>query len=246
MPSDQIDYRILGNDLQMVEIDLDPGETVIAEAGMLNYYQQGITFAAKMGDGSDSEKGMLGKLLGAGKRMISGESLFLTHVTNEDDSLRTVAFAAPYAGGIMPIDLASCGGTVYAQRDAFLAAARGTKVSVALNRKLGSGFFGGEGFVLQKLTGDGMAFVHAGGTLVEKELNDEAIYVDTGCLVGFTEGVDYDIELVKSLKGMLFGGEGLWMAALKGTGKVWIQSLPFARLADKILAQLPPPEVSDS
>lgn len=235
----EVDYKLIGESLQIVEVELDPGEKVIAEAGMMNYMEDGINFETKMGDGSDPDQGFMGKLFSAGKRMVTGESLFMTHFANEGQGKKCVAFAAPYPGSIVPLNLAELGEQVICQKDAFLCAALGTKVEIAFSKKIGAGFFGGEGFVLQKLQGDGMAFMQAGGTVVRKELNNETIRVDTGCLVGFTEGVEYDIEMVKGLKSMIFGGEGLWLATLKGTGSVWIQSLPFSRLADRILASAP-------
>ncbi|WP_120993911.1 TIGR00266 family protein [Stutzerimonas urumqiensis] len=232
MPSHQLDYDILGGGAQSVEIMLDPGETVIAEAGAMNYMTEGVRFEARMGDGSSS--GMLGKLWGVGKRMLTGESLFLTHFTNEGSGRARVAFAAPYPGMVVPIDLAQVGGTLTCQKDSFLCAAYGTRVGVALSKRIGAGFFGGEGFVLQRLEGDGLAFVHAGGTVIRKELNNETLRLDTGCLVAFTQGIDYDIQLAGGLRSMLFGGEGLLLATLKGTGSVWIQSLPFSRLAERV------------
>lgn len=235
----EVDYQILGESMQIVEVELDPGESVIAEAGAMNYMEEGISFDTRMGDGSEAEQGLMGKLFSAGKRVLTGESLFMTHFTHHGSGKAKVAFAAPYPGSIMPVDMAQIGGQLYCQKDAFLCAALGTKVDIALNRKLGSGLFGGEGFILQHLEGDGMAFVQAGGTLVRKELNGETLRVDTGCLVAFTQGISYDIEMVKGLKTMMFGGEGLWLATLKGTGTVWLQSLPFSRLADRILASAP-------
>ena len=192
-----------------------------------------------MGDGSKSDEGLMGKLLSAGKRALSGESLFLTHFTNTSNSKRRVAFAAPYPGHILPIDLAQMGGELLCQKDAFLCAALGTELDIAFSRRLGTGFFGGEGFILQHLRGDGMAFVHAGGTVVKKEINNEVLRVDTGCLVAFSSSVDYNIEMVKGLKSMFFGGEGLFLATLQGTGIVYLQSLPFSRLADRIIEQVP-------
>jgi uncharacterized protein (TIGR00266 family) len=235
MKCHEIDYEIIGHDIQMVEVELDPGESVIAEAGVMNYMEQDISFETKMGDGSGATSGIFGKLMGAGKRMLTGESVFLTHFSNEGKKKRRVAFAAPFPGQIIPIDLSTVNGALTCQKDSFLCAALGTKIGITFNRKLGAGFFGGEGFILQKLEGDGMVFVHAGGTLVRRELNDETLRLDTGCLVGFTEGIEYDIETVGGLKSMFFGGEGLFLATLKGTGSVWLQSLPFSRLADRIL-----------
>ena len=192
-----------------------------------------------MGDGSSGDGGLMGKFLSAGKRALSGESLFLTHFTNTSSDKRRVAFASPYPGHILPIDLAEIGGELLCQKDAFLCAALGTELDIAFSRKLGAGFFGGEGFILQRLRGDGMAFVHAGGSIVKKELVNETLRVDTGCLVAFTSGVDYDIEMVKGLKSMFFGGEGLFLATLQGTGTVYLQSLPFSKLADRIIEQVP-------
>lgn len=239
MKSHEVDYQILGNSMQVVEIGLDPGETVIAEAGMMNYMEEGITFETRMGDGSNPEQGFLGKLWSAGKRAVTGESLFMTYFENAGSQKAHVAFAAPYPGTIVPINLAEQGGKVICQKDAFLAAALGTKLDIAFSRKLGAGFFGGEGFILQSLEGDGLSFVQAGGTVVRKELKGETLRMDTGCLVAFSEGIDYNIEVVSGLKSMLFGGEGLVLATLKGHGSVWMQSLPFSRLADRILANAP-------
>lgn len=235
----EIDYEIIGHSMQMVEVELDPSETVIAEAGAMNYMEDGINFEAKMGDGSDVNQGFMSKMFSAGKRMITGESLFMTHFTNEGHGKRRVAFAAPFPGSIVAINMADIGEEITCQKDSFLCAALGTKVDIAFNKKLGSGFFGGEGFILERLQGDGMAFIHAGGTVVEKELNGETLRLDTGCLVGFTAGIEYDIEMTKGLKSMFFGGEGLFMATLRGHGKVWIQSLPFSRLADRVLQHAP-------
>jgi uncharacterized protein (TIGR00266 family) len=239
MKSHEIDYEIIGKSMQMVEIELDQGETVIAEAGAMNFMEDGIDFEAKMGDGSNVEQGFMGKLFSAGKRMITGESLFMTHFTSQVAGKRRVAFAAPFPGSVVAIDLATMGGSITCQKDSFLCAALGTKVDIAFNKKLGSGFFGGEGFILQHLSGDGMAFVHAGGTVIEKQLTGETLRLDTGCLVAFSDGIDYSIEMTKGLKSMFFGGEGLFMATLSGHGKVWIQSLPFSRLADRIIEHAP-------
>ena len=239
MNSHEVDYTILGEAMQLVEIGLDPGETVIAEAGMMNYMEQGVAFETKMGDGSDPDQGVFGKLFSAGKRMLTGESLFLTHFENRDGQHRKVAFSAPYPGSIVAVDLGKTGGTLFCQKDAFLAAALGTRVGVAFSKRFGAGFFGGEGFILQKLEGDGLVFVHAGGTVVKKQLNGETLLLDTGSLVGFSEGIDYDIKLVSGLKSMLFGNEGLCLTTLSGSGTVWIQSLPFSRLADRIIACAP-------
>lgn len=239
MRSHEIDYEIIGHAMQMVEIELDQGETVIAEAGAMNYMEDGIEFETKMGDGSNANQSLMGKLFSAGKRMLTGESVFMTHFTSHKYGKSRVAFAAPYPGSIIPINLAQYGGSITCQKDAFLCAAMGTKVDIAFNKRLGSGFFGGEGFILQHLSGDGMAFVHAGGTVIEKQLTGETLRLDTGCLVAFSEGIEYSIEMTSGLKSMFFGGEGLFLATLRGHGKVWIQSLPFSRLADRILQHAP-------
>ena len=230
MQSHEIDYRIIGNDVQLVEIELDPGETVIAEAGAMLYMEDGIEFKARMGDGSNPNAGFFDKLISAGSRVITGESLFLTHFTNQGWGKKHVAFSAPYPGTIIPLNLSQLGGRIIVQRDAFLCAALGTKISVTLNRKLGAGFFGGEGFILQKLEGDGNTFVHAGGTVIERQLNDEVLRVDTGCIVGFETSIDYSIEQAGNLRSMIFGGEGIFLATLRGTGKVWLQSMPIRKL----------------
>jgi uncharacterized protein (TIGR00266 family) len=232
--SHEIDYEIIGESIQMVEIELDPAETVIAEAGAMNYMEDGIVFETKMGDGSNPDSGFMGKLMAVGKRALTGESIFMTHFTNRGASKKRVTFAAPYPGTVVPIDLATLGGELLCEKDAFLCAALGTQVGIAFNRKLGSGFFGGEGFILQRLQGDGMAFVHAGGTVVRKELKGEKLFVDTGCLVAFTSGIQYDIQRAGNLKSMIFGGEGLFLATLQGHGTVWLQSMPFSRLAQRI------------
>lgn len=239
MNSHAVEYEIFGDDMQLVEVELDPGETVIAEAGAMNYMEDGIDFQARMGDGTEMDKGLLGKVFGAGKRMLTGESLFMTHFTNQGSGKKRVAFAAPYPGRIIPLDLSEIGGRLICQKDAFLCAAYGTRVTITFNRKFGAGLFGGEGFILQKLEGNGLAFVHAGGTVIQRDLNGEKLMVDTGCLVGFTEGIDYDIQRAGNLKSMFFGGEGLFLATLRGSGRVWLQSLPFSRLADRILANAP-------
>jgi uncharacterized protein (TIGR00266 family) len=239
MRSHKVDYEVIGDDMQMVEVELDPQETVIAEAGAMNYMETDIDFEAKMGDGSEDAGGFLGALVGAGKRVLTGESIFMTHFTNRGMSKRRVAFAAPYPGQIIPLDLGSVGGSILCQKDAFLCAALGTRVSIAFHRRLGAGMFGGEGFVLQKLEGDGMCFLHAGGTIVRRELQGESLRVDTGCIVGFSSGIDYDIQRAGNLKSMVFGGEGLFLATLRGTGVVYLQSMPFSRLADRILANAP-------
>ncbi len=233
----EVDYRIIGGDLQAVEVELDPGETVIAEAGAMVWMEDGIEMEAKLGDGSES--GFLGKVIGAAKRKLAGESTFVTHFTNKSDGKKHVAFAGPYPGRIIPVNLGKLGGVLYCQKDAFLCAAYGTKISIAFTKRFGVGIFGGEGFILEKLEGDGMVFLHAGGAVEGKELKGGSILVDTGCLVAFTEGIDYDISRVGGIKSMLFGGEGIFLASLSGTGNVWVQSMPFSRLADRILANAP-------
>lgn len=235
----EIDYEIIGESMQMVEIELDPGETVIAEAGAMNYMEENIEFEAKMGDGSEPEQGFLGKIFSAGKRMISGESVFMTHFTNHGTNKKHVCFSAPFPGTIVPLNMAEFNEEIYCQKDSFLCAALGTKIDISLNKKIGTGFFGGEGFILQHLKGDGMAFVHAGGSIISKQLNGESLRLDTGCLVGFTQGIDYDIQMVKGLKSMFFGGEGVVLATLSGQGTVWIQSLPFSRLAERVIEHIP-------
>ena len=234
-----VDYRIIGDDMQIVEVELDPGETVVAEAGAMNYMEDGITFEARMGDGSETDTGMFGKLLGAGKRVLTGESIFMTHFTNNGSGKKCVAFAAPYPGKIIAMDMSKTNGELLCQKDAFLCAAFGTKVGIAFTKRLGTGFFGGEGFILQSLKGDGMAFIHVGGTVIEKQLNNETLRVDTGCIAAFTTGIDYSIERAGSLKSMFFGGEGLFLATLRGTGTVYLQSLPFSRMADRIIQHAP-------
>ena len=239
MKCHEIDYEIIGDDMQLVEIELDPNETVIAEAGAMNYIDQGIAFEALMGDGSKPDSGLFNKLLDAGKRVLTGESIFMTHFTNHGEGKRKAAFASPYPGKIISINMAEMGQEIICQKDAFLCAALGTEVTIAFNRKLGSGFFGGEGFILQKLRGDGIAFIHACGTIIKKEIKNETLRVDTGCLVAFTPGVDYDIQRAGNLKSMFFAGEGIFLATLSGTGTVYLQSLPFSRLANRILAHAP-------
>jgi uncharacterized protein (TIGR00266 family) len=232
--SHEIDYEIIGESIQMVEIELDPSETVIAEAGAMNYMEDGIAFETKMGDGSTPDTGFMGKLMAVGKRALTGESIFMTHFTNRGAGKKRVTFAAPYPGTVVPVDLSAIGGELLCEKDAFLCAALGTQVGIAFNRKLGTGFFGGEGFILQRLQGDGMAFVHAGGTVIRKELKGERLLVDTGCLVAFTSGIEYDIQRAGNLKSMVFGGEGLFLTTLQGHGTVWLQSMPFSRLAQRI------------
>ena len=239
MKCHEVDYEIIGDDLQVVEVELDPGETVIAEAGAMNWMDDGIQFEAKMGDGSQPDKGLFGKLVDAGKRAVMGESLFITHFTNTASGKRRVAFGAPYPGKIMAIDLKSIGGELICQKDAFLCAALGTEIGITLVKKFGAGLFGGEGFILERLRGDGMVFLHAGGTIVRKQLAGQTIRVDTGCIVSFTPGISYDIERAGNLKSMFFGGEGVFLATLRGSGEVMLQSLPFARLADRVLQNAP-------
>ena len=230
MISHELDYKIIGDDIQFVEVELDPNETVIAEAGTMVYMEQGITFEARMGDGTSAEQGVMGKLLQAGSRVLTGESLFLTHFTNKGSGKSKVAFAAPYPGTIIPVDLREVRNSLLVQKDGFLCAAFGTKLTVTLNRKIGSGILGGEGFILQKLEGDVKAFIHAGGTVIEKQLNNETLRIDTGCVVAFEPALDFDIETTGSLKSMVFGGEGLFLATMRGTGKVWLQSMPIRKL----------------
>lgn len=236
----EIDFKISGVDTQFVEIELDPGETVVAEAGAMLLMESGIEMETRMGDGSQPNQGLMGKLFEGVKRKMTGESLFMTWFTNKGSGKRKVAFAAPYPGKIVPMDLQQLGGEVLCQKDSFLCAAMGTKVDIAFTKRLGAGFFGGEGFILQKLQGDGQAFVHAGGALFERTLAaGETLRVDTGCLVAFQPSVRYDIEMVKGFGSILFGGEGLFFATLSGPGRVWFQSLPFSRLANRIYAAGP-------
>ncbi|MGB3618853.1 MAG: TIGR00266 family protein [Catalinimonas sp.] len=229
--SHEVDYRILGNDIQVVEVELDPQETVIAEAGSMLFMEEGIQYDTRMGDGSNPRAGLFDKLMSAGSRLLTGESLFMTHFTNQGRSKQRVGFAAPYPGTIVPVDLAGVpGGELIVQKDAFLCAALGTRIAVTLNRRLGAGFLGGEGFILQKLSGDGLAFVHAGGTLIERTLNNETLRVDTGCVVAFEPSVDFDVQRAGGLRSMVFGGEGLFLATLRGSGRVWLQSMPISKL----------------
>lgn len=238
MNAHEIDYRIFGEEMQFVEIELDPNETVIAEPGSMLMMDEDIEMATIFGDGSKNEDtSFMGKIFSAGKRMISGEKLFMTAFTHEGNGKKTVSFASPYPGKIIPLDLTQLEGKVVCQKDAFLCAAKGASVGIEFNRKLGRGFFGGEGFIMQKIEGDGMAFLHAGGYIIEKKLAaGEHLRVDTGCLVGFTKDVDYDIQMVKGVKNMVFGGEGMFFASLIGPGTVWIQTLPISRLSDRILS----------
>ena len=241
MAMDVIDYKVYGAEMQFVEVELDPGEAAMGEAGSMFYMEADIEMETIFGDGSAKQTGFLGKLMGAGKRLLTGESLFTTvYTSNAPEGKRKLAFAAPYPGKIIPIDLAKVGGTFICQKDAFLCAAKGVSLGIAFQRKLGAGFFGGEGFIMQKLEGDGMAFLHAGGTMHRRDLKPgEVLRVDTGCLVGMQPTVDYDIKMVPGIKTALFGGEGLFFATLRGPGFVLLQSLPFARLASRIFAAAP-------
>ncbi len=235
-----IDYRIVGEELQCVEIELDPQESVVAEAGSLMFMDDTIEMKTIFGDGSNKDQGILNKFLSAGKRVLTGESLFLTTYTNIGYGKRHVTFAAPYPGKVVPFDLTHYQGKIICQKEAFLCAAKGVSVGIEFQRRIGVGLFGGEGFIMQKLEGDGMSFVHAGGTIIERELSStDILRVDTGCLVAFTQTVDYNIEMVKGIRNAFFGGEGLFLATLRGPGKVWIQSMPFSRLADKIISAAP-------
>ena len=240
MAMDVIDYEIKGAEMQFVEVELDPGEAAIGEAGSMMFMDAGIGMDTVFGDASAQQGGIFGKLLGAGKRLVTGESLFTTVYTNNVGSKQRVAFAAPYPGKILPMDLRSLGGTLICQKDAFLCAARGVSLGIAFQRKLSVGFFGGEGFIMQKLDGDGLAFVHAGGTVLKRELQPgQTLLVDTGCVVAYTQSVDFEIQYVGKVKTALFGGEGLFFAKLTGPGTVWLQSLPFSRLASRVFAAAP-------
>ncbi len=235
MNSHVIDYQIKGESIQIVEVELDPLETVIAEAGAMLFMEEGIQFEAKMGDGSAANQSLFDKLLSAGSRVLTGESLFMTHFTNRGNKKAKVGFSAPYPGTVIPIDLAtSRNNELIVQKDGFLCAAFGTKLSIFFNRKIGAGLVGGEGFILQKLQGDGKAFVHAGGTVIERTLNNETLRVDTGCVVAFESQVDFDVETTGSLKSMIFGGEGIYLATLKGSGKIWLQSMPIRKLVQAL------------
>ncbi|WP_103866430.1 TIGR00266 family protein [Aquimarina sp. I32.4] len=240
MTAHEIDYEIIGEEMQYVEIELDPQEGVIAEAGSFMMMDDGIKMDTIFGDGSSKDTGIMGKIFGAGKRLLTGESLFMTAFYNQVGGKKKVSFASPYPGKIIPIDLTEYGGKFICQKDAFLCAAKGVSVGIEFSRKLGRGLFGGEGFIMQKLEGDGMAFVHAGGTTCRKELQSgEKLKVDTGCIIGFSKGVQYDIEFIGGIKNTIFGGEGLFFATLTGPGVVYIQSLPFSRLANRVLALAP-------
>src|SRR5436190_1605027 len=235
MKSHEIDYQIKGESIQIVEIELDPNETVIAEAGAMLFMEDGIQFETKMGDGATANQGLFDKLLSAGSRVLTGESLFMTHFTNRGSKKAKCGFSAPYPGTVIPIDLAtSRNNELIVQKDGFLCAAFGTKLSIVFNRKIGAGLVGGEGFILQKLQGDGKAFVHAGGTVIERTLNNETLRVDTGCVVAFESQINFDVETTGSLKSMIFGGEGIFLATLQGTGKVWLQSMPIRKLVQAL------------
>jgi uncharacterized protein (TIGR00266 family) len=236
----EIDYRIEGDDMQFVEVELDPQEAVVAEAGGMMYMEDGIAMETIFGDGSAKTSGFVGALMGAGKRLLTGESLFMTVFLNEGFEKRRVAFGAPYPGKILPVHLPDVGGELIAQKNSFLCAAKGVSVGIAFNKRIGAGLFGGEGFIMQRLEGNGWAFLHAGGTLYERTLQPgETLRVDTGCIVAFQPSIDYDIKYVGGIKSALFGGEGLFFATLRGPGKIWLQSLPFSRLADRIIASAP-------
>ncbi len=233
----EIDYHIHGEEMQYVEVELDPAETAIAESGAFMMMEDGIEMATIFGDGAQQTRGILGKLMSAGKRLLTGESLFMTAFTNIGQGKKKVSFASPYPGKIIPMDLFEMGGKVVCQKDSFLCAAKGVSVGIEFQGKLGTGLFGGEGFIMQKLEGDGMAFVHAGGHVTEKVLQPgQLLKVDTGCIVAFSQTIDYDIQFVGGIKNTFFGGEGLFFATLRGPGKVWIQTLPISRLAGRILA----------
>lgn len=237
--SDEIDYKIYGSEMQFIELALDPGESVIAEAGAMMYKDLSVEMDTVFGDGS-SRGGFLDQLVGAGKRLLTGESLFMTVFTQKGPQKAKVAFSAPYPGNIIPVQLGQLGGSIICQKDSFLCAARGVSVGIFFQRKVLTGLFGGEGFVMQKLEGDGMAFLHAGGTIIERELHaGETLHVDTGCIVAFSPTVQFDLHFAGKIKTALFGGEGLFFASLRGPGKVWLQSLPFSRLAGRMLAAVP-------
>ena len=237
----EVDYKVYGEDLQFVEVELDPQEAVVAEAGGMMYMDDGIQMETVFGDGSQQKSGFMGALMGAGKRLLTGESLFMTIFMNKAGDRRRVAFGAPYPGRIVAVHLADLGGELICQKDSFLAAAKGVSVGIAFQKKIGVGLFGGEGFIMQRLQGDGWAFIHAGGMLVERTLSPgELVRVDTGCIVAFQPSVSYDIQFVGGVKSALFGGEGLFFATLRGPGKIWLQSLPFSRLAGRIVAAASP------
>jgi len=234
-----MDYKIIGDDLQMIEIELKANETIIAEAGMMNWMENSIKLETKLGDGSESDKGMMNKLFNAGKRVLMGESLFMTHFTNESNENKYISFASPYPGKIIPLNMKDYNNEIICQKDAFICASLGTKLDIEFSKKIGRGLFGNEGFIMEKITGKNNVFLQAGGTIIEKKLNNEKILIDTGCIVAYTPGIDFDIERIKGIKNMMFGGEGLFLATLEGTGSIFLQSLPFSRLADRILANAP-------
>ncbi len=238
MQNHEIDYRIIGEEMQYVEVELDPNETAIAEPGAFMMMDDGIQMETIFGDGSGQQGGgLLGKLFSAGKRMLVGESLFMTAYTNVGGGKRHISFAAPYPGKIIPLDLSQLGGTVICQKDAFLCAAKGVSVEIEFQKKLGTGLFGGEGFIMERLVGDGMAFVHAGGHVLQRNLAPgELVKIDTGCIVGFTRNINYDIQFVGGIKNTIFGGEGVFFATLQGPGTVWVQTLPISRLASRVLS----------
>lgn len=236
----EVDYKIFGDDMQYVEVELDPQEAAVAEAGGMMYMEEGIQMQTIFGDGSQQSSGFLGALMGAGKRLLTGESLFMTVFQNQGMGKKKVAFAAPIPGKIVAVHLTDVGGELITQKDSFLCAAKGVSVGIAFQKRLGAGLFGGEGFIMQRLQGDGWAFVHAGGTLMERDLGvGEMLKVDTGCIVAFQPSVDYDIQRAGNIKSMLFSGEGLFFATLRGPGRIWLQSLPFSRLADRIYSAAP-------
>jgi len=240
MNSHEVSYALFGDDLQFVEIELDASETVIAEAGGMIYMEEQIKMESVMGDSSNKDSGLMGKLMSAGKRVVTGESLFMTTFTNTGTNPQHIAFGAPYPGKIIPLNLGEYNNRIICQKDAFLCAAKGTQIGIDFQKKIGTGFFGGEGFIMQRLDGDGAAFLHAGGTIIQKELAaGEMLRVDTGCIVAFTKDIDYDVQFVGNVKSALFGGEGLFFATVRGPGHVWLQSLPFSRLADRVLKNAP-------
>ena len=240
MAMDVVDFEIKGAEMQFVEVELDPGEAAVGEAGSMMFMDAGISMDTVFGDGSQNQSGLFGKLLGAGKRLITGESLFTTVYTNQGSAKLRVAFAAPYPGKILPMDLRQLGGMLICQKDAFLCAAKGVSLGIHFQQKMSTGFFGGEGFVMQKLEGDGLAFVHAGGTVVRRELKPgQVLFIDTGCIVAYTPSVNFEVQYVGKIKTALFGGEGLFFAKVTGPGTVWLQSRPFSRLASRVFAAAP-------
>lgn len=240
MAMHEVDYKIYGDDMQFVEVELDPEEGAVAEAGSMMYMEAGIEMETIFGDGSGRQGGFLGALVGAGKRLLTGESLFMTVFLNRGTGKQHVAFGAPYPGKIIPIHLSEIGGELIAQKDAFLCAAKGVSIGIAFQKRIGVGLFGGEGFIMERLQGDGLAFIHAGGTLLQRDLGPgEVLRVDTGCIVAFQPSIDYDIQFVGKIKTALFGGEGLFFATLRGPGRVWLQSLPLSRLADRLYSAAP-------